>query len=351
MNRTLTAVPGIRVGHAAGPSGRTGCTVVLGPFRAAVEARGPATGSRELPTLGPDHLVPRADALLLTGGSAFGLAAADGVMAWLQSRDRGYDTGVARVPIVPAAVIFDLTGDDSPPGPAQGEAACQAASADAVAEGRVGGGAGATVGKLAGPTGSMAGGVGSWVVVAGPWTVGALAVVNALGDILDGAGRIVAGARGEDGTFLGGAALARAAAGADPGGGTGEMDELAAGTNTTLAVVATDAPLDRRDLARAARVAGNALPRRIHPVHTPFDGDVVFAASTAGMDAAPGDEPASLPSAQVLAVALAAQEALEEAITRAVTAGRTGTEGTGRGGGRGDGSEEQRPTQPEDGKP
>lgn len=316
MNRSLTAVPGIRAGHATAAGGRTGCTVVLGPFRAAAEVRGLATGSRELPTLSPEHLVPRVDAFLLTGGSAFGLAAADGVMAWLRARGRGHETGVVPVPIVPAAVIFDLTPDGPTPDAALGEAACRAADDGPLPEGPVGAGAGARVGKLGGPEASMPGGVGSWAVEAGPWTVGALAVVNALGDVLDGGGRVVAGARGEDGAFPGGAALVRARAGRSDD-GNGEMGGLTAGTHTTLAVVATDAPLDRTDLARAARVAGNAFARRIHPVHTPFDGDVVFAASTA-------PEAEELSSARVLQVGLAAQEALEEAITRAVTVGRPG---------------------------
>ena len=292
MNRTLTAVPGLAVGHATAPHGRTGCP------------------------LAPEHLVPAIDAVLLTGGSAFGLAAADGVMAWLRERGRGHETGVVPVPIVPGAVIFDLAEGVTPPDAAMGEAACDAASSGPVAEGRVGAGAGATVGKLGGLDGAMPGGVGSWSVSAGPWTVAALAVVNALGDVRDGDGRIVAGARGEDGAFLDGAALLRARAG-EAG---GEMDGLAAGTNTTLAVVATDAPLSRRDLGRLLRVAGNALPRRIHPVHTPFDGDVVFALSTGGMDEGRDAEGAGLPSTALLSLAVAAQEALEEALTRAVAA-------------------------------
>jgi L-aminopeptidase/D-esterase-like protein len=311
MTPGLTAVPGLAVGHATASGGRTGCTVVLGPFRAVAEVRGLATGSRELDVLRPEHLVPRVDALLFTGGSAFGLAAADGVVSWLRERGRGYDTGAARVPIVPAAVIFDLAEGTSPPDAPMGAAACDAADDGPVAEGRVGAGAGATVGKLAGVEASMPGGVGSWSVKTGPWTVGALAVVNALGDVLDGDGRIVAGARADDGSFPGGAVLARAAAGSRGG----EMKELGAGTNTTLAVVATDAPLDATNLARAARMAGNALARRIHPVHTPFDGDVVFTVSTA-------EAAEALPSSDVLAVGLGMQEALEEAVTRAVTVGR-----------------------------
>lgn len=268
-----------------------------------------ATGGREMGTLGPDHLVPVVDAILLTGGSAFGLAAADGVAAWLEERGGGYDAGVARVPIVPAAVIFDLAPGSTRPDAALGRAACDGASADPVEEGRVGAGAGATVGKVAGPEGAMPGGVGTFALGAGSYTVGALAVVNALGDVVDAAGRIVAGARGSDGAFLDATALLRAW-----NGGSGEMADQVAGANTTLAVVATDAPLTRVDLGRLARQAANALARRIRPVHTPFDGDIVFAASTAG-EAVPAT------SREILALGWAATAALEEAVTRAVVEG------------------------------
>lgn len=302
-------VPGLAVGHAHAYGGRTGCTVILGPFRGAVEVRGQATGSRELGVLDPHHLVPSVDAILLTGGSAFGLAAADGVMNWLEGKGRGYDTGVIRVPIVPAAVIFDLHAHATRPDAETGAGACGDAREGWPAEGRVGAGAGATVGKALGVGGSMPGGVGAWAEDAGPYRMGAVAVVNALGDVLDASGRIVAGARGPDGAFLDTAAFLRGGAG-----GRGEMRALAAGANTTLAVVATDAPLSRVDLGRVARVASNALARRISPVGTPFDGDVVFAVSTSP---APGD----LTSTEVLAFAAAAQHALEAAITRAVTEG------------------------------
>jgi len=162
-NRTLTAVPGITVGHAQHGAGETGCTVAIGPFVAAVEVRGLATGSRELDALSPLHLVPRCDAILLTGGSAFGLAAADGVSRWLEERGRGYETRAAVVPIVPAAVIYDLgMGDASArPDPEMGYAAAAAASERSVEEGRVGVGAGASVGKLR-PEGLEPAGVGSW---------------------------------------------------------------------------------------------------------------------------------------------------------------------------------------------
>jgi L-aminopeptidase/D-esterase-like protein len=274
-------VPGLAIGHGHAYGGRTGCTVFLGPFRAAVEVRGLATG----------------------------LAAADGVMAWLGEQGRGYDTGVVRVPIVPAAVIFDLHAHATRPDSETGVAACADAREGWPQEGRVGAGAGATVGKIAGPEASSPGGVGAFAMDAGRWRVGAVAVVNALGDVLDASGSIVAGARAADGGFLDTAALLRRGAGP-----AGEMKNVVAGTNTTLAVVATDAPFSRVDLGRMARTAANALARRISPVHTPFDGDVVFAVSTA-------PEAADVSAAEIMALGVAAQHTLEEAITRSVTEG------------------------------
>lgn len=306
-NPTLTAVPGVRVGHARAPEGDSGCTVVLGPFRAAAQVSGTATGSRELHVLGVEHPVPAVDAVLLTGGSAFGLAAADGVTAWLAERGLGYDKGEHRVPIVPAAVIYDLLPGRPRPGPKTGRAACDAASQDPVAVGPVGAGAGATVGNITGMEGAMAGGVGSHALRVAERTVGALAVVNALGDVLDGAGRIVAGARGPDGAFLDTSRLLREATPQALRAGA----PLPVGRNTTLAVVATDAPLSRVDLRRLARMAATALPRRISPVHTPFDGDIVFALSPA-----PGI--GTLTGAELLALGTTARDALEEAITGAV---------------------------------
>lgn len=318
--RTLTAVPGIRVGHHTAPSGKTGCTVVLGPFRGAVHVTGTATGSRELHTLSPEHVVPRVDAVLLTGGSAFGLAAADGVVAWLEERGCGYETRVAPVPIVPAAVVYDLREDEPRPGSPAGWAACEAASEEPVERGRVGAGAGTTVGKIAGLEGAMPGGVGGHALGFGPWTVGALAVVNAVGDVLDGEGRIVAGARGADGRFLDGAALAASDphahedvlgrdGGEAPGGRLPDGPEP--GANTVLSVVATDAPLDRTDLARVARMASAAVARRISPPTTPYDGDVVFALSTA--EARRVFEPRT-----VLGLGTVALSALEASLTDAV---------------------------------
>jgi L-aminopeptidase/D-esterase-like protein len=279
----------------------------MGPFRAAAEVRGMATGSRELGVLDPLHLVPEVDAILLTGGSAFGLASAEGVMTWLEEQGRGYDTGDVRVPIVPGAVIFDLHAHATRPDAETGAAACEAARPGWPAEGRVGAGAGATVGKIAGAAASMPGGFGAWATDFGPYRVGAVAVVNALGDVLDGNGRIVAGARHADGGFLDTDKILRAGGGAPDG-----MDKMVAGRNTTLAVVATNAPVSRVELGRVARMASNALARRIAPVHTPFDGDVVFAVST-------GREARDVTAGEIVALGAAAQHALEEAITRAVT--------------------------------
>jgi L-aminopeptidase/D-esterase-like protein len=313
-NATLTAVPGLRVGHATVASGGSGCTVVLGPFRGAVELSGLATGTRELGALDPRHLVARIDALVLSGGSAFGLAAADGVQAWLAERGIGFDTGVAAVPIVPAAVIFDLAEGVARPDPSLGRSACTVASGAPVQEGRIGAGAGATVGKLAGRDRSSPGGVGSSAGRVGDYTLGALAVVNALGNVVDRTGAIVAGARGERaGEWLDVTAAQHAAL------SFGSAAAPRAGTNTTLAVVATDAPVSRGELARIVRVAGTALARRIDPVHTPFDGDVVFAITTAS-------EVAEIGPAESLALSVALRDLLEEAVLRAVGVGRVGRE-------------------------
>jgi L-aminopeptidase/D-esterase-like protein len=305
-NPTLTAVPGILVGHAQDDNAKTGCTVVLGPFRAAVDVRGLAAGTRQFGALSPNHLAPQVDGLLLTGGSAFGLAAADGVMSWLEERGRGLQTDVARVPIVPSAVIFDLgTGRaEQRPDPEMGRAACEAATVESVAEGRVGVGCGATVGKLFGRSGAMPGGLGSWAVELGTHRVAALVVVNAYGDVLNERGAIIAGARDEAGAFVDTAAYLREH-------GIPPRTAPQPGTNTTLAVVATDYPLSRIDLVALAGQAMNAIVRRIAPANTQFDGDLVFACSTA-------PEPAEVPAAELLRVGTCAEEALARAIERSV---------------------------------
>ncbi len=339
-NRTLTAVPGLSVGHATDEEAATGCTAILGPFTAAVEVSGLATGSRELDALSPLHLVPSCDALLLTGGSAFGLGAADGVAAWLEERGRGFLTRAARVPIVPAAVIYDLAVGraDVRPGPDMGRAAAAAATTGPVAEGRVGAGTGASVGKLDG-AGERAG-IGSWAEEAMEGsTVAALAVVNAFGDVLDTAGRVMAGARNRNGAFLDTARFLRE-----------RPEELAAaaggtvpprpGENTTLGVVATDVALSKRELMVVARQASRGLARRISPSGTPFDGDIVFAVSTGafldGEEERPerpggGRRRAETASPiELLSLGLRAQAALERAVERAVGARDAGSGGAAR---------------------
>lgn len=354
-NRTLTAVPGVAVGHAEDAGARTGCTAVLGPFRAAAEIRGLATGTREMDALSLLHLVPVCDAILLTGGSAFGLGAADGVVGWLEERGRGFPTSAAAVPIVPAAVIYDLAVGDAAvrPGPAMGRAAASAADPGPVGEGAVGAGCGATVGKMGGGGTGDPGGVGSWADPDRGPAVAALAVVNAFGDVLDEAGGIVAGARGPEGRPLDTARTIREGErppgfGSGTGARAGEATEPGAGggpaENTTLGVVATDAALGKRALQVVARQAMNGLVRRIRPAGTPFDGDVVFALSTGGLadgrsdrttgggvgGGAGGGEPpsdaraAGAPPpedpgpAELLALGLRAGHALGRAIERAV---------------------------------
>src|SRR5437016_6517267 len=302
----LAAVRGLTVGHWTDLGRATGCTVVLAPeggMRAARALRGRATGTRELDALDPRHLVGHIDAILLTGGSAYGLGAADGVMRWLRERGRGLPVGPAGiVPIVPTAVIFDF--DLAPGGkadrwPTADDAyrACTAASAS-VAEGSVGAGTGATVGKALGPRAAMKGGVGSWAATGGDIVVGALVVLNAVGNILDDSGAVLAGARGADGKFVD--ALAHFGRGGAPFG-------VGKARNTTLAVVATNASLDRTGLESLAHAAGDALARRSVPYGTLFDGDVVFAVSTAAV------APATPLQAEALA-ALAVPIAVERGV-------------------------------------
>ena len=280
----ITDVRGIQVGQHTDPRRPTGCSVVLaqGPNGrgavAGVDVRGAAPGTRETDLLDPANLVQEVHAVLLSGGSAWGLDAAAGVMRWLEERGIGLPVGTAPgqlVPIVPAAVLFDLHVGDARvrPGAEAGYAACAAASSAAPAQGNVGAGAGATVGKLFGMACAMKGGIGSASVRVGQVTVGALIAVNALGDVIDPAtGRPIAGARTDDGRALRHSVRALLA---------GEAPQaILAGSNTTIGVIATDAPLTK---ARAQRLAGaghDGLARAIAPVHTMSDGDTLFALST-----------------------------------------------------------------------
>jgi L-aminopeptidase/D-esterase-like protein len=307
----LTAVPGITVGHANVPAHGTGCTVILGPvsgLRAAVALRGRATGTREIDALSPRHVVERIDAILFAGGSAYGLGAADGVMRWLRERGRGLPVGpLGTIPIVPTAVIFDLGNAGKPvgwPGPDDGYRACEAAGEE-FAEGATGVGTGATVGKAAGIDKMMPAGLGTWAARAegSDVVVGALVVANAVGDVRDARGEIIAGARGPDGRFLD--SMRYLANGGAP---FGDPERLT--RNTTLAVLATNAVLDRVQLEALAQAGSDALARRITPYGTLYDGDVVFAVSTAAVPAA------STLQVEALA-ALAVPIAVERTVRRA----------------------------------
>ena len=314
---------GLAIGHATDVEGATGCTVVRGvdaAIRAAAHVVGRGTGTRELGVLDPSHLVDRVDAIFLTGGSAYGLDAAAGVMRWMEERGRGHAVGTGVVPIVPAAVIFDLGPlgrADRRPTAAMAYDACEAARATPVAEGSVGAGTGATVGKAAGVSRAMKGGVGCAVLERGAAAAGAVAVVNALGDVRDARGEILAGARDASGGFADSRALLQEGSAPSPriGGQRVEMD--AGMANTTLCVVAVDVALSRIELLQLARAASGALHRRITPVGTSFDGDVVFAVAPVG-----GTGPGTTPPALLLQLEVLASDALEQAIERAVRSAR-----------------------------
>ena len=304
MKSSICDVAGLKVGHFTESRRPTGCTVVLCEqgATAGVDVRGAAPGTRETDLLAPENTVDVVHALLLSGGSAFGLAAADGVMRWLAERGHGFKVGAACVPIVPAAVLFDLQLGDSTifPDAAAGYAACEAASTQAPAEGSVGAGTGASVGKLLDAARAMKGGIGTASVCVNGVTVGALVAVNAVGDIINPAnGALIAGARGDDGHLIGVAqAMLK---------GTLPTSPLT-GAATTLAIVATDARLSKSAAKKLAQISHDGLARTIKPVHTPFDGDVVFSLATgaAGID---GD---------LNLLGVMAAEAVSQAVLRAV---------------------------------
>ena len=285
---SLIDVQGLQVGHDQMPGRLTGCSVVLAPQGAvcAVDVRGAAPGTRETDLLDPSNLVERVHAVLLCGGSAFGLDAAGGVMRWLEEKDIGFQTGFGRVPIVPAAVLFDLpavrAGDDPRvrPNADCGWRACQAASHEAPAAGNVGAGSGAAVGKLFGLDRAMKGGIGHASVQVGPWVVAAMIACNAIGDVVDPAnGRVLAGARTADGQNLLDTQAALLA-------GQNTLRPMP-GTNTTIGVVATNATLSKAQAQRLAVSAHDGLARSIRPVHTSLDGDTLFAMATCAVDTPP----------------------------------------------------------------
>jgi L-aminopeptidase/D-esterase-like protein len=301
----LCDVPGVLVGHATDEEGTTGCTAVLfeNPEGAivGVDVRGSSPGTRETDRLGPIGALRPTHALLLTGGSAFGLAAADGVVRFLEEKGVGLDVGVVRIPLVSAAVLFDVVVGDPTvrPDAEMGHRAASSATSGDFAQGSVGVGAGATVGKVLGPDHAMKGGLGSASVhLDDGLVVGALAAVNAFGEVRDPWTReVIAGPRLEDGTL----------------GDTVELlpkvaDRLKWGESTTLGIVATNARLSKPQANKIAQMAHDGLARTIYPVHTTVDGDIVFAAGTGEVEAAPD------------IVGAWGARVIEEAIVRAVRA-------------------------------
>jgi L-aminopeptidase/D-esterase-like protein len=274
---SLTDVRGLSVGHFTDSRRPTGCTVVLTPQGAVagVDVRGASPGTRETELLSPLNAVEQVHAILLSGGSAFGLDAAGGVMRWLEERGVGVEVGPVRIPIVPAAILFDLfTGDASiRPDAASGYAACIAAKTSAEAQGNVGAGSGAVVGKLFGIDRSMKGGIGSASVCVNGVTVAAMVAVNAVGDVIDpSSGAVVAGARSEDGLRMVGTTQAIL---------NGEaLMHLMPGSATSIGVVATDAVISKVQANKIAQMAHDGLARSINPVHTLTDGDTLFALGT-----------------------------------------------------------------------
>jgi L-aminopeptidase/D-esterase-like protein len=303
---SIVDVAGIRVGHAQNVAARTGCTVVRLPESGAVcgvDVRGSAPGTRETDLLAPTAHVEVVHAIVLTGGSAFGLDAACGVVAYLEERGIGYAVGSWRVPIVPAAVLFDLnTGDGAiRPDRTMGYAAAAAASANAVAEGAAGAGTGATAGKLAGLDHAMRSGIGTASRTLGDLVVGAIAVANSIGSIYDPeTHEKIAGPRAADGTFIDEAPLLASYARLAPPGGA----------NTTLAIVATNARLRKVDATKVAQMAHDGLARAVIPAHLTRDGDTIFACATGAVDA-----PLDI-------VGILAAEAVAEAIARGARAVR-----------------------------
>lgn len=304
----LTAIGGIKVGHHTLAERPTGCTVVLveDGAVAGVDVRGGAPGTRETALLDPTKTVQQVHAIVLAGGSAFGLDAASGVVRYLSERNIGYDTRIARVPIVPAAILFDLGVGGDPtirPDAECGYQAAMAATTGPVAEGNVGAGAGATIGKTGGPGRAMKGGVGSAAAfLPDGLVVAAIVAVNAIGDVIDPAtGQVVAGVRSEDGRTLADArTLLRA----------GRSGRGRARENTTIGVVATNARLDQAQATVMAQMAHDGFARAIFPAHTPNDGDAIFALSTGARDA-----PDSLATVGALAA-----DVMADAIVRAVRA-------------------------------
>ncbi len=306
-NATLTAVPGIKVGHFTLTERPTGCTVILvdGDAVGGVSQRGGAPGTRETDLLNPLNMVDKVNAVVLTGGSAFGLDAATGTVRWLEEHNIGWPAGPARVPIVPAAVLFDLgVGGNAKIRPTAdcGYRAAAAASTNPVAEGSIGAGAGATVGKFGGAARAPKAGIGTAsITLPNGLIVAAIVAVNAVGDIVDPAtGKIVAGVRNPDGTFADARKILRAGSSSQP---------PRAGENTTIGLVATNATLSKAQVTRMAMMADDGYARAISPSHTNGDGDTIFSLATGRWSG----------TADVTVIGALAAEAMADAVVRAGT--------------------------------
>jgi L-aminopeptidase/D-esterase-like protein len=297
---TLTTVPGIRVGHAH--HNDTGCTVVLCPpdTVGGVDQRGGAPGTRETDLLRPMHMVQHVNAIMLAGGSAFGLAAADGVMRYLEEQGIGFETPAAKVPIVPGAILFDLDVARSRPDAAMGYAACQNDTNDPVMQGCVGAGAGAKVGAMLGVQFATKSGVGSVSIELGNGLiVAALMVVNAVGDVYDAQGNIIAGVRPDGRHF----------------GSTLELMKQNASTSsghTIIGVIATNARFDKDSTNKLAQMAHDGIAQAVRPAHMPFDGDTIFSLAT-------GTHEANIALVGAFAAEVTA-EAIRQAVLQAKTA-------------------------------
>ncbi|TMC98131.1 MAG: P1 family peptidase [Chloroflexi bacterium] len=299
MHNDITDIPGIRVGHDTNLEAGTGCTVILcdTPAVGGVDVRGGAPATRETDLLHPLHMVEEVHAIVLTGGSAFGLDAAGGVMRYLEEHSIGIDVGVAKVPIVPAAAILDLGFGSASvrPDAASGYRACEQATAEAIPQGNIGAGTGATVGKLLGPGFMMKGGLGSASTRMDDGTlVGAIVVVNALGDVIDPqTQQVIAGARNPLGGFI----------------ASNPFD------NTTIAVIATSANLPKDATNKVAQMAHDGIAQVIRPAHTMFDGDTVFALA---LGTASQPKEAATTASQVSMIGATAATTLARAILKAV---------------------------------
>ncbi|MCB9134711.1 MAG: P1 family peptidase [Anaerolineales bacterium] len=332
MDNTLTDIPGLRVGHAQNVEALTGCTVILCEAGAVggVDQRGGAPGTRETDLLRPLHLVEKVHAILLAGGSAFGLDAATGVMRYLEERGVGYDTGVARVPLVPGAILFDL-GVGNPhlrPDAAMGYQACQNASTAPVAQGNVGAGTGATVGKILGMGQAMKAGLGTAsIAIGGGLIVGALVAVNALGDVVDPeTGRILAGVRTPIQPIRETDPDPAPSANTPPFADTRTILRMLAASpmppaspdNTVIGVVATNARLTKEQTNKVAQMAHDGLARAIRPAHMMYDGDTIFALAT-------GEVPADVNVVGSFAAEVFAQAIVEAVLSAKSVAGLPAT--------------------------